>query len=178
MKEDDNIIYVLVNKENEGVLYFKKYNIKAKAYIGKNGFTTDKYEKDGKTPLGEFNLGIVMGIYPENEVEKSNEIIYKKITDKMYWVDDPESNYYNKLVKDISLKDWNSAEHLVDYKVQYEYLIEIKTNLKNIKGKGSAIFLHCSNGNNTDGCIAVDKEIMKKLIKHIDKNTKVVIKEG
>ena len=44
-------------------------------------------------------------------------------------------------------KDWNSAEHLVDYPVQYEYLVEIKSNPLNVSGKGSAIFLHCSNNN-------------------------------
>ncbi|MDE5831152.1 MAG: hypothetical protein K2H53_06060 [Clostridia bacterium] len=56
----------------------------------------------------------------------------------MYWVDDPKSKYYNQLVniKNIE-KDWDSAEHLIDYPVQYEYLIEIKTNPNCIPGKGS-----------------------------------------
>lgn len=67
-----------------------------------------------------------------------NGIKYTQITEDMYFIDDPKSKYYNELVsiKDIE-KDWNSAEHLIDYKVQYEYLIEIKTNPENIKGKGS-----------------------------------------
>ena len=47
----------------------------------------------------------------------------------MYWIDDSKSKYYNKLV-DITKtkKDWNSAEHLIDYPIEYEYLVEIKTN--------------------------------------------------
>lgn len=98
--------------------------------------TKDKKEGDGKTPIGKFSLGIILG-FPET-VKNINGLTYTKITEDMYWVDDPKSKYYNRLVdiKDVE-KDWNSAEHLIDYKVQYEYLIEIKTNPKNTKGKGS-----------------------------------------
>lgn len=99
-----------------------------------------------------------------------------QITKDMYWVDDSESRYYNQLV-DISKveKDWNSAEHLIDYPIQYEYLVEIKTNPKNIPGKGSAIFLHCTNNKPTAGCVAINKENMKKIIENISKQTKIKI---
>jgi len=99
-----------------------------------------------------------------------------QITKDMYWVDDEKSKYYNQLV-DISKikKDWNSAEHLVDYPIEYEYLIEIKTNPKNIPGKGSAIFLHCTNNKHTSGCIAVDKKAMKKIVENINEDTKIII---
>lgn len=94
----------------------------------------------------------------------------------MYWVDDSKSKYYNQLV-DISKveKDWNSAEHLIDYQIQYEYLIEIKTNPNNTPEKGSAIFLHCANNKATEGCIAVDTEIMRKIVENIDTYTKIEI---
>ena len=83
----------------------------------------------------------------------------------------------NKLVNiSLARKEWNSAEHLIEYPIQYEYLIEIKTNPNNIPGKGSAIFLHCSNNELTAGCIAVEKEIMKKLINNIDEHTKIEIR--
>ena len=94
----------------------------------------------------------------------------------MYWVDDPESKYDNQLVNILTTpKDWSSAEHLIQYPIEYEYLIEIKTNPNNIPGKGSAIFLHCSNNKPTAGCIAVDKETIKKIIENIDRNTKIKI---
>ena len=104
------------------------------------------------------------------------KIKYKQITKEMYWVDDPESKYYNQLVNILTTpKDWSSAEHLIQYPIEYEYLIEIKTNPNNIPGKGSAIFLHCSNNKPTAGCIAVDKETIKKIIENIDRNTKIKI---
>jgi len=94
----------------------------------------------------------------------------------MYWIDDPKSKYYNQLVDILEVqKDWESAEHLIDYPIQYEYLIEIKSNPKNIQGKGSAIFLHCTNNKPTAGCVAVNKDIMKKLIENINPNTKIEI---
>lgn len=170
-----NIIYVFLNKDNEWMLEFPRCNIKVNAYIGENGITKDKKEGDGKTPLGRFNLGIVLGTH--TKISNKNNVEYKQITENMYWVDDYNSEYYNKLV-DVSKvkKDWNSAEHLIEYKTQYEYLIEIKTNPNNIKGKGSAIFLHCSNNNKTKGCIAVNKNTMEKIVENIDINTKIEIK--
>lgn len=170
----DNKIYVFVTDENMAILRYPQYNIKTTAYIGKNGVTTNKKEGDGKTPLGEFELGITLGKY--EKTNNINEINYMQITENLYWVDDIKSKYYNQLV-DITktAKDWNSAEHLIDYPIQYEYLIEIKTNPKNIQSKGSAIFLHCTNNKPTAGCVAIDRNIMKKIIENIDEKTKIII---
>lgn len=170
----DNIIYVFTNENNEWMLKFPKYNIETKAYIGKNGVTKDKKEGDGKTPLGSFKLGRILGTH--TKINNKNSLEYQEITENMYWIDDSKSKYYNQLV-DISKveKDWNSAEHLIDYPIQYEYLIEIRTNPNNNQGKGSAIFLHCSNNKATEGCVAVTKDTMEKILENIDKNTKIDI---
>ena len=168
-----NKIYVFLENGRE-ILKFPEYDIETTAYIGKNGATGEKKEGDGKTPIGEFELGIILGMHPKEEMP--DEIKYIQINENMYWIDDSKSKYYNRLV-DISQveKDWNSAEHLIDYPIQYEYLIEIKTNPNNIPEKGSAIFLHCTNNKPTEGCIAVDKKVMKKLIECINEQTKIVV---
>lgn len=172
----DNKIYVFVKENNKAILKYPQYNIVTTAYIGRNGATTHKQEGDGKTPLGEFELGIALGRY--EKINNNNGIRYKQITENLYWVDDTKSKYYNQLV-DITktTKDWNSAEHPIDYPIQYEYLIEIKANPKNIPAKGSAIFLHCANNKQTAGCVAVDRNVMKKIIENIDKNTKIKIEK-
>lgn len=171
----NNKIYVFLAENNKGILKFPKYNIETTAYIGRNGLTSEKQEGDGKTPIGEFELGITLGTH--QNTSNNNGLKYKQITEEMYWVDDPKSRYYNQLVNRSEVKkDWNSAEHLIGYPIQYEYLIEIKTNPNNIPGKGSAIFLHCSNNNPTAGCIAIDKEIMKKIIENIDEQTRIEIR--
>ena len=168
-----NKIYVYTK---EKLLEFPKCKIKTQVYIGRNGATKNKIEGDGKTPIGEFELGYILGTHANTT--NLNGLRYVQITKNMYWIDDPKSKYYNQLVNILDVeKDWNSAEHLIDYPIQYEYLIEIKTNPNNIPGKGSAIFLHCTNNKPTVGCIAVDREIMKKLIENIDEQTKIEIKE-
>lgn len=170
----NNKIYVFYQKENKAILKFPKCGIEADAYIGKNGVISDRNEGDGKTPLGEFTLGVILGTHSKVE----NKLNYMKITKNMYWVDDSKSKYYNQLVDILEVeKDWDSAEHLIDYPIQYEYLIEINTNPENIKGKGSAIFLHCTNHKPTAGCVAVDREVMRKIVENIDEQTKIVICE-
>lgn len=102
---------------------------------------------------------------------------YVKIDKDLYWVDDVNSKYYNKLVNINEIKkDFKSAEHLIEYVVEYEYGIEIKTNPSNVKGNGSAIFIHCNNGRKTAGCVAIPKEKMIELLKNINKDTKIIIK--
>ena len=170
----DNNIYVIVREKNKIFLEYPKFNIKTLAYIGKNGITTDKKEGDGKTPVGEFKLGIILSMY--EQINNKNGKKTLKINKDMYWVDDYESKYYNMLVDVGKIrKDFNSAEHLIDFPIQYEYLIEINANPNNIPKKGSAIFLHCANNKPTLGCIAVDRNIMKKIVENIDKYTLIKI---
>ena len=170
----DNNIYVFIKENNKAILKFPKINIETTAHIGRNGVTTQKEEGDGKTPIGVFELGIILGTH--QNIQNKNGLKYKQITQDMYWVDDPKSRYYNQMVNiSTTKKDWNSAEHLIEYPIQYEYLIEIQTNPNNIPGKGSAIFLHCSNNRPTAGCIAVERKTMKKIIENINKETKIKI---
>lgn len=163
-----NCIKVKYMGESKAILmlYKEKQKILTTiAFVGKNGVTSNHIEGDGKTPLGTYELGIVFGTHFAKEIQIEN---YIQINNNLYWIDDINSQYYNKLIdiKDVK-KDWISAEHLIDYSRQYEYAIEIKINPKNIKNKGSATFLHCSVNKPTQGCIAIDKENMKKIFNFI-----------
>lgn len=164
------LIKLLENSEKE--LIFA-----ADAFIGRNGTTFNKKEGDGKTPLGIFEFGIAFGMHDRKNIHLHSSIEYVKINKNLYWIDDMNSIYYNQLVDVTKINlNWNSAEHLSKYSIEYEYAIEVKTNPKNISGKGSAIFIHCSNGKQTSGCIAIKKEKMIELLSKIDNTTKVVIK--
>lgn len=146
--------------------------IETQAILGRNGITNNKQEGDGKTPRGVYKLGIAFGIHDKIDTD----LKYIKINNNLYWVDDINSKFYNQMVNLTKVeKDWNSAEHLIDYPVQYEYAVEIKTNPNNIPGKGSAIFLHCTNGNPTAGCVAIDKENMVKVLKNLSENALISI---
>lgn len=174
MKKINENIYFYPKEKNKGILKYPKCNIEAEAYIGRNGLTNQKEEGDQKTPIGEFELGIILNMHKNGK--NKNNIPYTKITDSMYWVDDVNSKYYNQLVNIEKVeKDWKTAEHLIEYKTQYEYLIEIKTNPNNIPNKGSAIFLHCTNNKPTAGCISINSKAMKEIIENISKETKIII---
>lgn len=174
-KKNQKIVIDKINGSKARFTLYENSTIKleTEAFIGKNGITKDKKEGDGKTPIGEYELGISFGIHDEKEILLED---YVKINENLYWVDDAKSKYYNQLVNITKVKkDWKSAEHLIQYPKQYEYAIEIKTNPDNIPGKGSAIFLHCSVGAPTAGCIAIKTEKMKKIFKCIKEGTAINI---
>ena len=94
----------------------------------------------------------------------------------MGWCHDIKNKkYYNKLVKNKKIVKSESL-HRRDHK--YDFILPINYNTKNTKlGKGSAIFLHVSKNNysDTEGCVAIRKKDLRKLLKKITKTTKVKI---
>lgn len=135
------------------------------AIIGKNGLGKTK-EGDGKTPIGVFLFVQGFGIR-ENPGAK---FPYVQVKEQHYWVDDSESNYYNKLVsvEDV-IPDWTSAEHIVEFDESYPYVLATSYNMECIPGKGSAVFLHCisKEAEATAGCIAVPQVYMKEIMKRV-----------
>ena len=60
-----------------------------------------------------------------------------------------------------------------------QIILAVDYNIDGIPGKGSAIFLHCTDNleKGTSGCIAVDEDAMKKIIINL-KNDAVIIIMG
>ena len=139
--ENNNQIIIVNNFKNisKGTLTFYNKNnkiLETEAFIGRKGITNNKTEGDGKTPEGIFDLGVFLGTHNADDIGLNENIPYIKINKNLYWVDDIHSKYYNQLVDITQVsKDWNTAEHLIEYSKQYEYAIEIKTNTKNMPGK-------------------------------------------
>ena len=146
--------------------------LRTNARVGYNGITNNKYEGDGKTPSGIYSLGEAFGVANNPGTNKN----YLKLNNNHYWVDDSNSRYYNKLV-DISQvnKDWNSAEHLIDNKTVYKYAVSINYNTNCVKNRGSAIFLHCSGGRATAGCVSVPEDVMVTLLRKMRSDTLIGI---
>ena len=93
----------------------------------------------------------------------------------MGWCDDPKSIHYNKLVK--LPFDYNH-EKLFKKENNYDIILVLNYNMNPVKkNKGSAIFIHVTNNNfkKTEGCVAIKKLNLIKLIKEINSNTKVKI---
>ena len=93
----------------------------------------------------------------------------------MGWCDDPKSKKYNKL---IYFPFKHSAEKLYRRENIYDIILVLNFNMNPVKkNKGSAIFIHIAKKGfqPTQGCIALNKSEMIKLVKSIKKNTVVKI---
>ena len=97
------------------------------------------------------------------------------IKKNMGWCDDPKSSHYNKLVK---LPFAHKHERLYKKGNIYDIILVLNYNMNPVKkNKGSAIFIHVSKFNykKTEGCVAIKKLDLIKLLKEINPNTKVKI---
>ena len=93
----------------------------------------------------------------------------------MGWCDDPKSKNYNRL---IYLPFRDNYEKLFKKENVYDIVLVLNYNMKPIKkNKGSAIFIHIAKNNykKTQGCIAIKKVDLLKILKKIKINTRVKI---
>lgn len=168
-------------KRNGGTFlryYEKKENGKWKkrwscpACVGRNGIGKTR-EGDGKTPSGVYSLGQAFGI----KDNPGTKMPYIKVNRQHYWCGDWYNGTYNKLIRQDKTNHRCRGEHLIQYKGVYNYSIFIEYNKKGVPKKGSAIFLHCSSGRSTAGCVAIPEKYMKKILKRLNpsENPKIII---
>lgn len=145
---------------------------------GRGGGTDEKREGDGKTPYGTYSFTMAFG----TKEDPGSILPYHQITEHDFWIDDPDSAHYNKLVNEaVTPRDWNSGEDMSRQGVSYHYGLALNYNEECVPGKGSAIFLHCyteSNDSGSAGCIRIPEENMKQLIQTADAGARIVIRKA
>ena len=149
-------------------------NYKAKCAIGKRGIGNKRNEGDLITPKGKYKIKYIL--YRKDRIKRIQSKIKKiAITKRMGWCDDPKSKDYNKLIK---LPTNYRYEKLYRKENIYDLILVLNFNMRPIvKKKGSAIFIHIAKKNykKTEGCVAVNKVSLLKIIKKLKNNTKVLI---
>jgi L,D-peptidoglycan transpeptidase YkuD (ErfK/YbiS/YcfS/YnhG family) len=171
--EGSNAAVYCYDKDDNSLWKVNKTLGRVKGYVGKNGVSFSKREGDNCTPGGLFTLGFAFG----NNAEPETAMVFRPVTAESYWVDDPNSKYYNQWVEGKTGSDWSSAEYLSGSKKYYAYAVVVEYNMPDaVPGKGSAIFLHCKN-EPTTGCVAVPEDSMLKILAWLDpeKNPKILI---
>ena len=162
-------MHILINKK-----HLTLANYKAKCAVGKRGISQKKKEGDLITPIGQYKIKYVL--YRKDRIKKIQSKLRKKVIKKnMGWCDDPNSKKYNKLIR---LPFKNSYEKLFKKENIYDIVLVLNYNMSPIKkNKGSAIFIHVAKKNyrKTQGCIAIRKIDLLKILKKININTKVKI---
>jgi L,D-peptidoglycan transpeptidase YkuD (ErfK/YbiS/YcfS/YnhG family) len=155
---------VLVAMEKKGKIWRPVF-APMQAGIGRNGFAASgaKREGDQMSPTGFFRLGQLF--CNERKVDTRMPFIQSTIEDK--WIDDPESADYNQYVRGETQA--KSYEKLLLNGNDYRYCMVIEYNTHPVvKGNGSAIFLHLSEGreiNSSSGCIVLLQSDMEQLIR-------------
>ena len=135
-------------------------------FVGAKGVTQDMQEGRKASPKGLYSIGDAFYI---NNAPATGLTSFK-ITKDTYWVDDPNSAYYNKRVEGTQNKDWNSAERMIEHPVEYEYGCVINYNTNAVYNAGSAIFFHVSN-KPTAGCIGTSKEFVLKYLSKLNSSS-------
>lgn len=158
---------------NDGL--WQSTDIKSKAFVGKNGTISPdkKTEGDYYSPKGLYDLGFAFG----TKDNPGTKMEYRDVYEGIYWVDDPDSEFYNQWVDTKNQKiQWDSAEKMWSYD-EYIYGAVINYNTDPIvKNNGSAIFLHVGY-KYTAGCVASDEETIVSILKWLNPadNPKILI---
>jgi L,D-peptidoglycan transpeptidase YkuD (ErfK/YbiS/YcfS/YnhG family) len=162
-------MHILITKN-----YLIYRNFKVKCALGKRGIGNKKIEGDLITPKGIYKIKYLL--YRRDRVKKVKTKLKKIIIKKnMGWCNDPRSNNYNKL---INIPNKYTYENLLKRNNIYDLILVLNYNMSPTKkNKGSAIFIHIAKKNyeNTEGCIAIKKIELKKLLADLTNNTKVKI---
>jgi L,D-peptidoglycan transpeptidase YkuD (ErfK/YbiS/YcfS/YnhG family) len=166
-----NIRTMIIVKQS-GHLIFKK--LVFKCTFGVNGISSKKIEGDKITPIGKYSL---LKVYYRSDRIKNLKTKLKKIIIKknMGWCDDPKSELYNKEIRTPNIFNY---EKLYRKDKIYDLIVVLNYNSKPvIKNKGSAIFIHIAKQKfkSTEGCIALKRNDLIKLLSLIEKNEKIRI---
>ena len=163
--DSDAVIRVHFFEMNDNDEWMEFAELEKQAWGGSNGIRPKQREGDRVTPVGQFP--ILEAFYIDNKPETGLDIFH--ITNDTYWVDDPDSVFYNQYVEGTANKDWNSAEHMISYPGSYKYGFVIGYNLDCTPGLGSAVFFHVAQ-RNTIGCVGVSEESCLQYLAILDKD--------
>ncbi len=143
--------------------------------LGRSGIAPLKHEGDGVTPSGRLEL--LYGYYRKDRITlPATQFPFFAINQNDGWCDDPKSPAYNSPVKlpfDLSHEKLYRKDNLYDLCIVLNYNMTPIT-----KNRGSAIFFHLTTENKgpTEGCVAIDKNEMLKLIPNLKSGMMMNIK--
>lgn len=142
-----------------------------KAFLGEKGMGKAQ-DNVHRTPEGTFGLDQAFG----RQANPGTKMPYFQATTQDWWDSNEKSPTYNTHVKSATSPGGDS-ENLYNSGPVYDYAVNINHNPTNTPGDASAIFLHVTNGEPTQGCVAIDRDKMVEILKWLDpaKNPKITI---
>ncbi len=142
------------------------------AAIGRSGLSALKREGDGATPRGAMRL--LHGYYRADRVRPPpTRLAMRPIDEQMGWCDAPHHAVYNRLVR---LPFDHGHERMMRRDRLYDICLVLDWNIRERRRHtGSAIFFHLTGPGHapTEGCIAIDRRAMLRLLPHLAPTTVV-----
>jgi L,D-peptidoglycan transpeptidase YkuD (ErfK/YbiS/YcfS/YnhG family) len=132
--------------------------------IGRSGAcpAADKREGDGMTPLGRWPIRTVLFRSGHAAPPAGMTLPWRWVRDDDGWSDGVGDPDYNRPVRH---PHGFSAERLVRDDGAYDVIVVLGHNdSPRVQDMGSAVFLHCSEGRPTAGCVAVEKDALLGLL--------------
>jgi L,D-peptidoglycan transpeptidase YkuD (ErfK/YbiS/YcfS/YnhG family) len=142
--------------------------------LGRAGISAFKREGDGATPLGRLRL-LVVYIRSERHPLRRSGLVLTPIRADMGWCDAPADANYNRPVR---LPFRASHEKMLRGDRLYDFCIVLDWNIRlRRQNGGSAIFMHLARPGfrPTEGCIAVDRRTMLRLLPHLSRGTVLTV---
>lgn len=142
--------------------------------LGRGGTTLSKREGDGATPIGEFPLRRLY-FRPDRAAPPLTGLAVRRIDPTLGWSDDPADPLYNRAVR---LPRDRRHERMWREDGIYDYVVVIGHNDDPpLKPMGSAIFLHLARPGflPTEGCVAVSRHDMQRLLPRLGPRTRIII---
>ncbi len=153
--------------------------------IGYGGLVpaTKRTQGTGATPLGTFGLPFAFGTKARDDAWK---IRYRTIRKGDFWVQDNRSSHYNRYRNRrqggfrwrLPSSDPNSSERLTDYPQQYELSVVTGFNRRQVRHRGSGIFLHVNGRGATAGCVSAPRPFLVRTLRKLDPAKAPVIAIG
>lgn len=142
--------------------------------LGRAGVGRDKREGDGATPAGRF--APLQAFWRGDRGPRPQALLpLRAIRPGDGWCDAPRDRNYNRPVR---LPYPASAEEMRRDDGLYDLVVDLSANRGPIlKGRGSAIFLHCAKPGfpPTAGCVALEPRALRRLLPRLSPRTRFVI---
>ena len=142
--------------------------------LGRSGTARAKREGDGASPVGRVPL--LQAFYRADHGPRPRTgLRLRPIRPGDGWSDDVRDRRYNRLVP---LPCPTGHERMWREDHLYDVVVDIAWNRGPIvKGRGSAIFLHLARPGflPTEGCVAVDRRMIRRLLERIGPRTRIEI---
>lgn len=140
--------------------------------LGRSGISAFKREGDGATPLA--GMAVLDGyVRTDRTVLRAAGVALRPIRADDGWCDAPAHACYNKPVR---LPFSASHERMKRDDRLYDHCLVLDWNIGSRRRyRGSAIFLHVARQGHppTEGCIAVSPAVMRRLLPHLRRGTRI-----